>query len=61
MSQTSRQSVVAPVVSSRTSRGVPVRLGRKGVEKIIELKLTDDEVKQLRASASHLQSRRRTC
>jgi len=34
--------------------GVPVRLGRKGVEKIIELKLTDDELKQLRASASHV-------
>ena len=34
--------------------GVPVRLGRKGVEKIIELDLTDDELKQLRASASHV-------
>lgn len=34
--------------------GVPVQLGRKGVEKIIELKLTDDELKQLQASASHV-------
>jgi malate dehydrogenase len=34
--------------------GVPVRLGRKGVEKIIELKLTADELKQLQASASHV-------
>ena len=34
--------------------GVPVQLGRKGIEKIIELKLTDDELKQLQASASHV-------
>ena len=34
--------------------GVPVQLGRKGVEKIIELKLTDDELKQLQASAHHV-------
>ncbi len=34
--------------------GVPVRLGREGIEKIIELKLTDDELKQLKASASHV-------
>jgi malate dehydrogenase len=34
--------------------GVPVQLGRKGVEKIIELKLTDDELKQLQASANHV-------
>ena len=34
--------------------GVPVQLGRKGVEKIIELDLTPDELKQLKASASHV-------
>jgi len=34
--------------------GVPVQLGSKGIEKIIELKLTDDELKQLQASASHV-------
>jgi malate dehydrogenase len=34
--------------------GVPVMLGRKGVEKIIELKLTADELKQLQASAGHV-------
>jgi len=34
--------------------GVPVQLGRDGVEKIIELKLTDDELKQLQASANHV-------
>jgi malate dehydrogenase len=34
--------------------GVPVMLGRKGVEKIIELKLTPEELKQLQASASHV-------
>jgi len=34
--------------------GVPVQLGRKGVEKIIELKLTPDELKQLQASAGHV-------
>jgi len=34
--------------------GVPVQLGRTGVEKIIELDLTDDELKQLKASASHV-------
>jgi malate dehydrogenase len=34
--------------------GVPVQLGRKGVEKIIELELTPDELKQLQASASHV-------
>jgi malate dehydrogenase len=34
--------------------GVPVQLGRKGVEKIVELKLTDDELKQLQASANHV-------
>jgi len=34
--------------------GVPVQLGRKGVEKIIELSLTENELKQLQASASHV-------
>jgi malate dehydrogenase len=34
--------------------GVPVRLGRKGIEKIIELELTPAELKQLQASASHV-------
>jgi malate dehydrogenase len=34
--------------------GVPVVLGRKGVEKIIELQLTPDELKQLQASAGHV-------
>jgi len=34
--------------------GVPVRLGRQGVEKIIELKLTTDELSQLQASANHV-------
>jgi malate dehydrogenase len=34
--------------------GVPVQLGRKGVEKIIELDLTPDELKQLQASAGHV-------
>ncbi len=31
-----------------------MQLGRKGVEKIIELKLTEDELKQLQASANHV-------
>ena len=34
--------------------GVPVQLGREGVEKIIELKLTPDELAQLQASANHV-------
>jgi malate dehydrogenase len=34
--------------------GVPVQLGSKGVEKILELKLTEDELKQLQASARHV-------
>jgi malate/lactate dehydrogenase len=33
---------------------VPVQLGRKGVEKIIELNLTVDELGQLQASANHV-------
>jgi malate dehydrogenase len=31
--------------------GVPVKLGRSGVEEIIELELTDDEASALRRSA----------
>ena len=34
--------------------GVPVLLGSKGVEKIIELQLTADELSQLQASANHV-------
>jgi len=34
--------------------GVPVQLGRKGVEKIIELDLMPEELKQLQASAHHV-------
>lgn len=34
--------------------GVPAVLGREGVEKIIELKLTDDELAQLNKSAQHV-------
>ena len=34
--------------------GVPVRLGRQGVEKIIELELKPEELKQLQASADHV-------
>jgi malate dehydrogenase len=33
---------------------VPVLLGRTGVEKIIELQLTGDELGQLQASANHV-------
>ena len=36
--------------------GVPVKLGRKGVEEIIELKLTDEEKQALYASASRVKS-----
>jgi malate dehydrogenase len=36
--------------------GVPVVLGRKGVEKIVELKLTDAERKALHASAADVKS-----
>lgn len=32
--------------------GVPVKLGKKGIEQIIELKLNDDEMKLVNASAS---------
>ncbi|WP_072150073.1 malate dehydrogenase [Candidatus Kryptobacter tengchongensis] len=34
--------------------GVPVKLGKKGVEEIIELKLTDEEKQALHASASRV-------
>ena len=32
--------------------GVPVKLGRKGIEKVIELKLNNDEMKLLQSSAT---------
>jgi malate dehydrogenase len=32
--------------------GVPVKLGRQGIEKIIEIKLNDEEMGQLQASAN---------
>ncbi len=34
--------------------GVPVKLGRSGIESVIELKLTDDEMKLLHESAGHV-------
>jgi malate dehydrogenase len=34
--------------------GVPCVLGKNGVEKIVELKLTDDELAQLKKSANHV-------
>lgn len=34
--------------------GVPCKLGKSGVEQIIELKLTDAELKSLQASAGHI-------
>jgi len=34
--------------------GVPVKLGRNGIESVIELKLTDDEMKLLHESAGHV-------
>jgi malate dehydrogenase len=34
--------------------GLPVKLGRNGVEKILEIKLTDEEAKALHLSASHV-------
>ena len=36
--------------------GVPVKLGRKGVEKIIELKLTLEETAQFRKSVEHVKN-----
>ena len=35
--------------------GVPVQLGRQGVEKVIELQLTDEELTSLHASAVSIQ------
>ena len=35
--------------------GVPVQIGRQGVEKVIELQLTDDELSSLHASAASIQ------
>ena len=37
--------------------GVPVRLGRKGVEEIVELDLNDDELAQLRAAAEGIRAK----
>ncbi len=34
--------------------GVPVKLGKNGIEEIIELELNEDEMKLLRASAAHV-------
>lgn len=34
--------------------GVPVKLGKNGIESVIELKLTDDEMKLLHESAGHV-------
>lgn len=34
--------------------GVPVKLGKNGIEKIIELELNEDEMKLLKASAAHV-------
>jgi malate dehydrogenase len=36
--------------------GVPVKLGKNGVEEILELDLTDDEVELLNASAEHVRT-----
>jgi len=35
--------------------GVPVQIGAGGVEKVIEIALTDDEQKQFRVSVSHVE------
>ena len=37
--------------------GVPARLGRGGVEEIVELDLNDDELQQLRAAADGIRSK----
>ena len=37
--------------------GVPARLGRKGVEEIVELDLNDDELSQLRAAAEGIRAK----
>jgi malate dehydrogenase len=36
--------------------GVPVKLGRRGVEEIVEVPLRDDELKALRKSAEHVEA-----
>lgn len=36
--------------------GVPVKLGRRGVEKVIELKLTEEEKESFRKSVEHVKS-----
>jgi len=36
--------------------GVPVKLGRNGIEKIIELKLNDDEMALLKSSSEHVRA-----
>jgi len=36
--------------------GVPVKLGKNGIEKIIELKLNDDEMALLKESAEHVRA-----
>ena len=37
--------------------GVPVRLGRGGVEEIVELDLNEDELQQLRAAAEGIRAK----
>jgi malate dehydrogenase len=37
--------------------GVPVRLGSKGVEEIVELELNDDELEQLRQAAEGIRAK----
>jgi malate dehydrogenase len=37
--------------------GVPVRLGRKGVEEIVEFDLDEDELGQLRAAADGIRAK----
>jgi len=37
--------------------GVPVKLGKNGIEQIIELKLTEDEMKLVHASAQSVKER----
>jgi malate dehydrogenase len=37
--------------------GVPARLGRRGVEEVVELDLNDDELAKLRAAAEGIRSK----
>ena len=37
--------------------GVPVRLGGKGVEEIVELELNEDELERLRAAAEGIRAK----